>query len=63
MSGKKQLEKPEMLHDLGTLTIFHLEKTQTGPGHIQLVWEWATDVWKAYAIYHDRARDWIERIR
>ncbi|MFA9454429.1 MAG: DUF5946 family protein [Candidatus Aminicenantaceae bacterium] len=63
LNGKKQLEKPEMLHGLGTLTIFHLEKAQTGPEHIRLVWEWATDVWKAYAGYHDRARDWIERIR
>jgi len=63
LNGKKQLEKPEMLHDLGTMTIFHLEKAQTGPEHNVLAWEWAADVWKAYEVYHDQARDWIERVK
>ena len=63
MNGKKPLAKPAMLHNLGTLTIFHLEKARTVPEHIQLVWEWAADVWKAYAVYHDQARDWIERVK
>ena len=62
LNGKKQLEKPEMLHHLGTLTIFHLEKAQTGPEHNELVWEWAADVWKAYTAFHDLARDWIKKI-
>ncbi len=31
-----------------------------GPQHIKLVKEWAADVWNAYAIYHDLAKDWIK---
>lgn len=60
LNGKKQLEKPPMLENLGSLTIAHLANAKDSTEHAKLVKEWAIDVWNAYSVYHDLAKDWIE---
>ncbi len=59
LNGKKQLDKPELLGEMGDLTISHIIGAADGSEHIKLVQEWARDVWSAYSIYHDLARNWI----
>jgi hypothetical protein len=60
LNGEKQLEKPQMLENLGSLTISHVAYAKDASEHIKLVHEWAADVWSAYSVYHHLARDWIE---
>lgn len=60
LDGKKELEKPDLLDHVGGLTIAHVINAKNGEEHITLVKEWAADVWKAYAVYHDLAKHWIE---
>jgi hypothetical protein len=60
LNGKKQLEKPQMLDNLGSLTILHVAEARDASEHIKLVYEWAADVWSAYYVYHNLARGWIE---
>lgn len=60
LNGKKQLEKPQMLDNLGRLTISHVAHAKDASEHIKLVHEWAANVWSAYYVYHGLARDWIE---
>ena len=61
LGGRREdLEKPELLEDLGELTIAHITETTEGAEHERRVGEWATDIWRAYAIYHDLAQDWIK---
>jgi hypothetical protein len=59
LNGKKQLEKPPMLAHLGSLTISHVANAKDGAEHAKLVKEWAAEVWNAYAIYHDLAKNLI----
>jgi hypothetical protein len=64
LGGRREdLEKPELLKDLGELTIAHVIEATDGAGHERRVEEWAADIWRAYAVYHDLARDWIETAR
>ncbi len=60
LNGKKALEKPKMIENLGSLTIAHMANAEDGPEHTRLVNEWAVDVWQAYDVYHSLAKDWIE---
>lgn len=61
LNGKREdLEKPALLEDVGELTIAHILEAPNAAEHERLVVEWASDVWDAYAVYHDLARDWIE---
>ena len=61
LNGRRDdLEKPAPLDELGTLTIAHLLPAADGAEHERLVREWAADVWSAYAVYHQLARDWIQ---
>ncbi len=62
LDGKKQLDKPELFEHLGDLTIAHIIDARDAEEHLRLVQEWAADVWRAYALYHALAREWIERI-
>jgi hypothetical protein len=61
LNGKKSLEKPEMLKQFGNLNISHLAAATNPIEHSKLVREWAEAVWKDYAVYHDLAKDWIEK--
>ncbi len=63
LSGKKQLEKPEMLENFGILTISHVQNAKSGFEHAGVVWEWARNVWEAYGVYHALAKRWIETAR
>lgn len=60
LNGKKQLEKPKLLDNLGSLTILHVANAPDGAEHARLVKEWASDVWDAYGEYHGLAKEWIE---
>lgn len=63
LNGKKHLEKPEMLKHFGELTISHLTGAKNASEHSKQVQEWAENVWKAYSIYHNLAKDWIEKAK
>ena len=61
LNGKREdLEKPPLSEDLGELTIAHIIDADNAAEHEKQVAEWAADVWSAYAVHHDLARDWIE---
>ena len=60
LDGKKQLQKPPALTNLGSLTIAHITNARDGLEHARLVNEWAADVWNAYSVYHGLAKHWIE---
>lgn len=61
LSGKREdLEKPPPLSELGELTITHILDAEDEIEHERLVTEWAAEVWSAYGVYHQLARDWIE---
>ena len=60
LNGKKQLEKPKRLDNVGSLTISYVASAGDGTEHAKLVKEWAENVWDAYALYHNLAREWIE---
>ncbi|MFQ5677111.1 MAG: DUF5946 family protein [bacterium] len=60
LNGNRELQKPTLLEHVGDLTIAHVENARTGEEHETLVYEWAADVWEAYAVYHDLASQWIE---
>lgn len=60
LNGRKQLSKPETLTSFGDLTIAYVMKAKDGREHVQLVKEWAEDVWNAYRVYHGLAKEWIE---
>jgi hypothetical protein len=59
LNGKKQLEKPPIPAHFGSLTISHVANAKDGAEHAKLVNEWAAEVWKAYAVYHDLAKNLI----
>ncbi|MFQ5708529.1 MAG: DUF5946 family protein [bacterium] len=63
LDGKKQLDKPELLDHVGDLTIVHIIDAKDAAAHIRLVQEWAAAVWKAYAVYHYLAKEWIGRAK
>lgn len=63
LDGKKQLDKPELLKHVGDLTIAHIIDAKDAEEHIRLVQEWAADVWHAYTVYHDLAKEWIEQAK
>ena len=60
LNGKKQPEKPKLLENVGSLTISHVVNAGDGKEHAKWVNEWAENVWNAYAIYYNLAREWIE---
>ncbi|MFQ5633006.1 MAG: DUF5946 family protein [bacterium] len=60
LNGKKQLQKPPLPENFGSLTISHIANAKDGAEHEKLVYEWALDAWNAYSGYHELAKDWIE---
>lgn len=63
LDGEKKLEKPDLLDDVGDLTIAHVMSAKHAEEHLRLVKEWAEDVWNTYAVYHDLAKQWIQLAR
>ena len=63
LNGKNQLEKPATLKEFGNLTILHPAAATDAIEHSKLVKEWAENVWKSYAVYHDLAKGWVEKAR
>ncbi len=63
LNGKKHLEKPKMLEHFGELTISHLTGAKDAGEYFRLVQEWAENVWNSYSIYHNLAKDWIEKAK
>jgi len=59
LNGKVTLHKPEVLSDLGGVTIADVRAARTGEEHMQRVRAWAGIVWEAYEAQHDVARAWI----
>ncbi len=51
LNGKKQLEKPELLDNVGSMTISHVVDAGDGTEHARRVNEWAESIWDAYADY------------
>ncbi|MCH6559172.1 hypothetical protein IH799_02325, partial [candidate division KSB1 bacterium] len=49
-----------LLDNVGSLTISRVVNAGDGTEHAKLVKEWAENVWDAYALYHNLAREWIE---
>lgn len=60
LNGKKQIEKPKLLDNVGSQTISRVVSAGDGTEHAKLIKEWAENVWDAYALYHNLAREWIE---
>ena len=63
LNRKKQIPRPENLENFGNLTIAHVSQAKSGPEHVDLVWEWARDVWEAYRPYRGLAMKWIESVK
>ena len=63
LNGKKELEKPELLQNVGRLTISHLVAARDGIEHMRLVKEWSAGVWSAYSVHHALAKEWIEQAK
>jgi hypothetical protein len=59
--GNGELEKPPMLTAFGDLTIAHLLDAHDIDEFAVRVQEYAASVWKAYEVYHDLARAWLQK--
>ena len=60
LNGKKHLVRPKNLKNFGHLTISHVADAKNSSEHERLVREWANDVWNAYQVYHELAKNWID---
>lgn len=63
LNGKRVVEKPPLPEAVGELTIAHLIEAQSPEQHRRRVYEWAEDVWQAYAACHTLASEWIAAAR
>jgi hypothetical protein len=63
LNGKAQLQKPDLIRNVGNLKITHIVKAKDGKDHAMLVQEWARDVWDAYGVYHPLVREWVEKAK
>jgi hypothetical protein len=59
LNGASPVARPSILPFLGRLTIVNVMVAGSIEEHKLLVRAWAEDVWKAYAVQHDLAREWI----
>ncbi|HTP07527.1 MAG TPA: DUF5946 family protein [Anaerolineae bacterium] len=60
LNGTAKVEKPQVLGDLGSLTVMNVRDAPTAKEYIRVVRAWAANVWEAYRSQHDFARTWIE---
>lgn len=59
LNGEISLEKPQLLTQLGSMTVADVRKARTAEEHARLVHDWAANVWEAYRSQHDVAHGWI----
>jgi hypothetical protein len=59
LDGRVTLAKPEVLKDLGRITVADLQAASTPEEQLRLVRIWAETVWAAYASQQELARMWI----
>ncbi len=59
LNGPVAIAKPALLADLGHITVADVRKARTAKEYARLVRAWAENVWAAYAVQHDLAREWI----
>ena len=45
---------------LGTPTVAHVHAARDADEQVARVWEWAPDVWGAWAPHHAIVRDWVD---
>ena len=60
LNGAAKIEKPQVLSQLGTMTVLDVRDAPNAEEHIRLVRAWAANVWEAYRSQHDLAHGWIE---
>jgi hypothetical protein len=60
LNGAAKIEKPQVLSQLGSMTVMDVRDASNAEEHIRLVRAWAADVWAAYRSQHGLAHDWIK---
>jgi len=60
LDGRVDLVLPEPPQDLGQVTIASLVPSSTPEEYLAQVQVWAGNVWAAYSLQHDLARQWIQ---
>ena len=60
LNGKRELTKPDVLSDLGRITVVDARAASSAEDYRRLVREWAESVWRAYSAQHEIARAWIK---
>ena len=60
LNGSVKIEKPQVLSQLGSMTVVDVRDAPNAAEHIRLVRAWAANVWEAYRAQHDLAHEWIE---
>lgn len=63
LDGKVELQKPPMLSSFGNMTIADVMPATDASEYEALVKKWAENVWQAYAVYHELAREWLQLVR
>lgn len=63
LNGPKVVERPEEPppRKRGDLTIVYIHGAADTEEHVQRIREWARSTWSAWGMYHDLARQWIDR--
>jgi hypothetical protein len=59
LNGAAKIEKPQVLSQLGSLTVIDVCEASNAENHVRLVRAWAANVWEAYRSQHDLAHAWI----
>ncbi len=60
LNGNRELTKPDILRDLGRMTVVDIRAARNVEEHKRRVREWAESVWQAYSAQQDIARAWIK---
>jgi hypothetical protein len=63
LDGRVDLVRPQDLPDRGSLTIADVRNPAREEEYPELVRRWASDVWQAYAVLHETARQWLNEAR
>jgi hypothetical protein len=59
LNGAAKIERPQVLGQLGSMTVVDVRNAPDAEEHIRLVRAWAANVWAAYRSQHDLAHAWI----
>jgi hypothetical protein len=61
LNGRREIEKPDLLSNLGELTIADVAAGKTVEEQTRLMAAWVQNVWAAYAAQHELAHAWIQQ--